>query len=69
MSVTIVIEVIHTANGLELKPEIKTLANYHCQHEMMFATSAVEATCEAVKELNEMINKSKNKYGEHKHVH
>ncbi|MGX5053147.1 hypothetical protein ACWKX9_05730 [Enterobacter asburiae] len=69
MPVTIVIEVVHTVTGLVLKPEIKTLANGHCKHEMMFATSAVEATCEAAKELNEMINKSKNKRGEHKYVH
>lgn len=69
MSVTIIIEVIHTANGLELKPEIKTQANGHCQHEMMFATSSVEATCDAAKELNELVNKFKNKYGENKHVH
>ena len=69
MSVTIVIEVTHTRNGIEIKPEIKTLADGHCQHEMMFATSAVEAVSDAANELNELINKFKNKRGENKHVH
>ncbi|MNV96819.1 hypothetical protein D3C71_1918630 [compost metagenome] len=64
-----VIKITHTEQGIVVEPEIHAPANGHCQHEMMFATSSVEATCDAAKELNEMFNKFKNKYGENKNVH
>lgn len=69
MSVTIVIKVIHTDEGLVLDPEIQTPANGHCQHEMAFATVHVAAAIEAVNKMNAKFSKLENKPGDKKHVH
>lgn len=69
MSVTIIIEVIHTANGLELKPEIKTQANGHCRHEMAFATALVGMARGAADQISETLNSFEHISGENKHVH
>lgn len=69
MSVKIIIEVAHTENGIELKPEIHAPANGHCRHEMMFATSTVQAAMAAAKDVGDFINNARNQTGEKKHVH
>lgn len=65
MSVTIVIEVVHTENGLELTPEIQAPVSGHCQCEMMFATTTVQAAKNACNRFNQLANIS----GENTNVH
>lgn len=69
MSVKIIIEVTHTENGIELKPEVNTLADGHCAHEMAFSMSIMDCATRAAKHINASGVNNANHYGENKHVH
>lgn len=68
MSVTVVIKITHTPEGMVAEHEIQP-ADKHCQHEMMLANSITGGTAEAVKELNEVVNKFRQKLGGNRNVH
>ncbi|QHJ82530.1 MAG: hypothetical protein [Bacteriophage sp.] len=68
MSITVVIKISHTAEGMVAEHQIQP-GDTHCPHEMMLASSIAGGTADAVKEINEVVNKLKQKFGGKKNVH